>query len=114
MRWKCLFEFSGSAVVLHDGQFLAEVIVVQSRQQPDFDHDLESIADAHNQFAILYELLQSAAQPMPGSQCNHMPGGHMIALRESADDHQRRKIGIRDGGPSKSLKCISSGLASGG
>ena len=78
-----------TAVVLHqrDGRF--EIIPAKSRHQSEFGHDLEAIADAHDQPAVFDKGREFLLQVMPQPVSEDMAGGHVVAERKSANEHQR-------------------------
>ena len=77
-----------AAVILHQRNLLGEIIAVQARQQAQFDHDLETVADAHHQFAFVDEAAEIGAHVMPDAARENMAGGHVIAVGKPSDKHQ--------------------------
>lgn len=75
--------------VLNQRQPLLEIFSVKARQQPQFHHNLKTVAHAHDEPPVRQKTLQRLAQPMPQPRGEHMARRHMVAEGESANEHQR-------------------------
>ena len=70
----------GAAIVVHEGHGLVEVIAVERRQQAQFRENLESVADAHDQFPGIDELLQVVPHVVADAVREHQPRSHVVAV----------------------------------
>ena len=91
-----------AAFVHHQGGSRGPVVPVQAGQEAHAGEDLEAIADAHDEMAVVYKLAERLAQQVFNAAGEDQAGAHMVSEGEAADEHQAL-IGGQLSGPGQQV-----------